>query len=317
MASPAPNLPQNAELRKHYFLDTYVLIAPSRSARPDSFGQSNQPHIVPSDHCPFDKYPKPGVWQHPRGNNWQIKVFRNDFPALTPENPKAFGYQEVIIDTPRHDIEFSDLSLVEIELVFQAYRHRLTELSRLDGIRYVLIFKNDGPAAGASVAHPHCQVYALPLVPRKIQLEADALNHYRDDHGTCAYCDIILWERQQKVRIVADDKHFIAIAPYASSYAMEVWLIPHRHVNHFAELNASELHSLAVILKKIAARLDASSISFNYFLQESLAGQDHHFVLKVEPRTTLFGGAELALGIEIVPVPPEASARWYSSRPRS
>ena len=303
-----------AELRKHYFLDSYVIIAPDRNLRPNLFAKGAEPHKVPSDHCPFDHNSEPSLWQTPRGHDWRVKVVRNAFPALTPDNPRAFGVQEVIINTPDHDIEFSDLSVAQITEIFTAYRQRITELSKLEGIRYVLAFKNDGPVAGASIAHAHCQVFALPIVPPKIARESDALNHYWDNKNTCAYCDVIEWEASQKVRVIAQDKNFIALAPYASSHALEAWLIPGRHINKFAQLHATELESLAMMLKKITARLDASSISFNYLLQESLDNQDHHFVLKVEPRTTKHAGAELGTGVEINPVPPEYATLWYQGK---
>lgn len=306
--------PSSSELRKHYFLDSYVIIAPSRNLRPDSFGHAAEPHKIPSDHCPFDHNTEPSLWQFPRGHDWRVKVLRNAFPALSTDNPKAYGTQELVINTPEHNLEFSDLPIAHILEIFTAYRARITELSKLAGIRYVLVFKNDGPVAGASIAHAHCQIFALPIVPPKIARESDALNHYWDSKNTCAYCDVILWETSEKVRVIAEDKSFVAIAPYASSHALEAWLIPRRHVNKFSELHANELHSLATILKKITARLDASTISFNYILQESLDNQDHHFVLKIEPRTTKHAGAELGTGVEINPVAPEYAALWYQGK---
>lgn len=303
-----------AELRKHYFLDSYVVIAPKRSNRPSSFSPDPVPHKSPSSHCPFDNNTEHSVWQTPRGNDWRVKVVPNAYSAFSLNNPFAYGTQEVVINTPDHNLEFSELPVSDIMEIFTAYRQRLTVLSRLEGIRYVLVFKNDGPIAGASIAHAHCQIYALPLVPPKIARESDALTHYWESRQSCGYCDVIAWEETQKVRVIAEDKHFMAIAPYASSHALEAWILPRRHVNKFVQLHATELHSLAIILKKIAARLDANVISFNYFLQESLDNQDHHFVIKVEPRTTKYGGEELATGVEINPIAPEFAALWYNGK---
>lgn len=316
MNSPKRRQPAkpNSEIRKHYFLDQYVVIAPKRNLRPESFSHAAEPHKVPDSSCHFCNNHETGVWQKPKGANWDVKVIRNAFPALSIDNPKAFGIQEVVINTPSHQTEFSELDLNQILVVFEAYRNRLAKLKLTEGIRYVLIFKNDGPMAGASVAHAHCQIFGLPLVPPKIEQEADALNHYWDQHESCAYCDIIVWETQHKSRIIAADKHFIAISPYAASYAFEAWLIPQRHVAKFTELNQSELHSLAVLLKNITARLDSYTMSFNYFLQESLINQNHHFVLKVEPRTTKWAGAELGTGVIINPVAPEYAALWYQGK---
>jgi UDPglucose--hexose-1-phosphate uridylyltransferase len=308
------NSQSNSELRKHYFLDRYTIIAPKRNLRPDAFAQHSEPHKAPDTNCHFCHNHEASLWQTPRGKPWQVKVISNAFPALSLDNPQAYGAQEIVINTPNHNQEFSELAVSNIENVLIAYSHRITHLESIRHIRYVLVFKNDGPVAGASVAHAHCQILALPLVPPRIQHESDALNHYFDEHNGCAYCDVLMWEEQQNSRIVASDKHFIAVCPYASSYAFEVWLIPRRHVKKIGELHSTELHSLATFLKLIASKLDNQSISFNYFLQESLSNQDHHFSIKVEPRTTKYAGAELGTGVTINPVQPEYSALWYRNK---
>jgi UDPglucose--hexose-1-phosphate uridylyltransferase len=282
--------------------------------RPDAFKHAGELHKAANPNCHFCNNSEPAVWQTPRGHDWRVKVVANAFPALSMDNAKALGRQELVINTPDHDLEFSDLPLSHIEEVFEAYSRRLTALKQLPHVRYVLIFKNDGPKAGASVPHAHCQIYALPLIPPQVEEEADAMNHYWADHKTCAYCDVITWETGQKVRVIASDKYFIAVAPYASNYTFEAWVLPRRHINEFSQLHASELHSLAVIMKKISATLDSNNISFNYLLQESLPGQDHHFVLKVEPRTTIWAGAEMGTGIIINPVTPEYAALWYKGK---
>jgi len=315
MKSPKESAsPPSSEIRKHYYLESYVVMAANRMRRPDAFSRNGMAHKVPNPTCHFCNNCEPNIWQKPKGKDWQVKVIANAFSALTLDNPRAYGSQEVIINTPDHDLEFSELPVEHIEILFEAYRRRLSELNKLEGVRYVLIFKNDGPLAGASVAHAHCQVLALPFIPPAIEAESDALNHYWSDKNTCAFCDIIAWETTKKVRIIAEDKHFIALSPYASSYPLEVWLIPRRHVSFFGLLNIGELHSLAVILKKLAAKLDTASISFNYFLQESLAGQDHHFVLKIEPRPTKWGGAELGTGVIINEILPEHATMWYQGK---
>lgn len=313
---PKPPQPEAAasEIRKHYYLDRYVIIAPKRNLRPDSFHHATEPHKVPNPGCHFCGNNEPALFALPSSKSWRVRVIANAFPALSLDNPKAFGAQEVIINTPDHDKEFSELSLDHITDIFQAYRHRLLTLKEIEGIRCVLVFKNDGPIAGASVAHAHCQVLALPMIPPGIEAESDALKHYQDEHNNCALCDILQWEEEQKVRVIFADKHLVAISPYAASHGFAVWIIPRRHVNLFTDLGAGELHSLAVVLKSVTARLDTAGLSFNYFLQESIAHQDHHFVLKVEPRTNRWAGAELGTGVIINPVPPEYASLWYRGK---
>jgi UDPglucose--hexose-1-phosphate uridylyltransferase len=116
------------------------------------------------------------------------------------------------------------------------------------------------------------------------------------------------------VRVIYSDKNILVIAPYAATAPFGAWLIPRRHEGSFSNLNAGELDSLATALGKLAARLDAASMSFNWFLANSLPHEDHHFVLKVEPRDTTWGGTELGTGIVINPVPPEYAALWYKGK---
>jgi UDPglucose--hexose-1-phosphate uridylyltransferase len=306
--------PANSEIRKHYFLDKYTIIAPSRNLRPGSFMDYTQSHKNADLNCHFCNNTEVAVWQIPRGKYWRIKVIGNAFPALSLSNPQSFGIQEVVLNTPEHMTEFSELPVAQIIEIFTAYKSRLIEIKRIKGIRYVLIFKNDGQTAGASVAHAHCQIYGLPLIPPKIEVESGSLNHTWDRHQSCAYCDIIKWETKQKVRVLAEDKNFIAICPYASEHAFEAWLLPRKHGSFLSAFSASELNSLAIIIKKVTSHLDSANISFNYFLQESLPNQNHHFVLKVEPRTTKWAGAELGTGVIINPVTPEYATLWYKKK---
>ncbi len=312
-----PTLPTDDspnEIRKHYYLDRYVIIAPKRNMRPDSFSHPDEAHKVPNAKCPFCGNTETALYAFPGPKHWQVKVVSNGFAALTLDNPKAFGSQEVVINTPNHNVEFSELPLEHIEDIFEAYSRRITALKQIDGIRYVLVFKNDGPRAGASVAHAHCQIIALPMIPSRIVEESEGMKQYQDEHNSCALCDVISWEEQQKVRIIHADKYMVAISPYAPTRAFAVWIMPRRHVRLFSDLGAGERHSLAVILKKVAAKLDAASISFNYFLQDSTDHQDHHFLMKVEPHTHRWAGAEYGTGVVINPVSPEYAALWYHGK---
>ncbi len=270
-----------------------------------------QNSLSESHNCPFCSIQAKPIW---RSVDRDVTVIPNAYSALELENPAAYGRQELVIETPDHDQRFSDLSVGRILVVFDAYRRRLTSLQSLRNIRYVLIFKNEGLRAGATEPHAHSQILALPLVPPKIQRETDALNHYWDIKGSCALCDVSKWESDQKVRNVAQDKYFTIVSPYAASHAYELWVIPQAHRASFADLNQNELTSLAVFMKKITAKLDEHGIDFNFFLQESLANQEHHFVVKIEPRHTTFAGAELGAGIVINSVAPEFAALWYQNK---
>jgi UDPglucose--hexose-1-phosphate uridylyltransferase len=304
------------QLRKHYFLERYVIMAPERGLRPDSYSRHDARHKQKNrKSCPLcaDNHEQT-LYRRPASGAWQVKVVPNKYPVLTLDNPEAYGAHEIIIETPDHNREFSELNHAEQLNVFAAYRHRLGALSALEGIRYVQIWKNDGPLAGASIAHAHSQVLALPLIPPNVEAENIALDRYRSLNGSCAICDLSAWEEHQAVRIIYSDKHLVVVAPYAASAPFGAWLIPRRHEGSFSNLTSGELSSLATALGKLASRLDHASMSFNWFLVNSLPHEDHHFVLKVEPRDTTWGGAELGTGIITNPVPPEYAALWYQGK---
>lgn len=305
---------QGAQIRKHYFLNQYSIIAPKRGSRPDSFGAKLSNHKAENPKSPKIEL-DPSILSIPGSDGkWAVKVIDNKFPALSLNNPKAYGKQEVVIETPDHNVEFSELSLEQIQRIFTAYKDRLTSLGKLGGIRYVSVFKNDGPSAGASIAHAHSQIVALPLIPPELEAEAGAFDNYYDEHQSCPYCDTVIWESNKNVRVIYQDKSMVALAPYASRHAFEVWVIPKRHLGNFNDLHHDEYHSIATILKNITTRLDNANVSYNFFLQNALVKRDHHFVLKLEPRSTIWAGLELGTGVPTNPIAPEYAALWYAGK---
>lgn len=306
--------PRNAQIRKHYFLDQYSIIAPSRNVRPDSFAAKSSSHKLETPTSPRIELDKAILSIPDDDGRWAVKVVANKFPALSINNLQAYGKQEVVIETPDHNLEFSELSLNQIMRIFRAYRERLTTLKALKGIRYISVFKNDGPNAGASIAHSHSQITALPLVPPDLAIEAAAVDAYFNEHQSCPYCDLLIWEVQQKVRVIYQDKAIVVVAPYASRYGFECWIIPRRHLGSFTDLTHDEQHSIATILKNLTSKLDSIKVSYNFFLQNSLANRDHHLVIKLEPRPTVWAGLELGTGIIINTISPEYSALWYKNQ---
>lgn len=311
MKKPVIDTTSASQLRKHYFLDRYVVIAPKRSMRPEELATRNTSHTIETSTSPAIE-DDPAIYQvTDRRGHWMVKVIVNKFPALSLDNPQAYGKQEIIIETPIHNREFSSLPIAQIMRIFDAYANRTSSLRKIKNIRHVAVFKNDGPRAGASIAHAHSQIIALPIVPPLLAYESLGMINYAHEYEACAYCHVVDWERRKKVRVVSNSRHILAYAPYASENPFEVWINPKRHVSTFADLKQEELHEIAVILQKVTRFLDKNQISFNFFLQDSLIGYNHHFVLKVEPRQTLWGGLELSTGVIINPVAPEEAAKWY------
>jgi UDPglucose--hexose-1-phosphate uridylyltransferase len=297
------------QLRKDYFLDQYVVIAPGRTNRPSPKTTVKREHEAPGDP---DIVQERGLYQlKNQAGDWIVKVIANKYPALTPTTPAAFGKQEVIIETPEHDVEFSELSLTQIERIFSVYIKRALTMYHLSGIRYVSVFKNDGPRAGASIRHAHSQIIGLPIIPPVLHNEAQAAAEYASQHGRSVYGDIIRWEQAKQERVVYEDDHVIAITPYASKNPYELWILPKSDTATFAALTGVERRSIATVLKQACGFLDSQEINFNFFLQDAVMHEQQRFILKIEPRKTVWAGLELATGIIINPVSPEQAAKDY------
>jgi UDPglucose--hexose-1-phosphate uridylyltransferase len=305
-----------SEIRKHYFVDRYVVIAPKRSSRPH---KQQKVDVYSADGCSFclpgidDPKKHKTTYEVKNGKGgWDIKVIENDFPALSLDNLKAYGYQEVIIETPNHGEELYDLSLEHIKKVIDVYCNRYLSASNIEGIRYTLVFKNEGGKAGSSVDHSHSQLIALPMVPPKAAREAQAMDDYFYKNNSCAYCDIIKKEQGGPREICSDD-HWFVLAPYASEDPYEAWFIPKRHYSSIAEMHENEKESLAHIFKKMLAKLDAAEIPYNYFFKNAIENDNHHMIIRLAPRPNIWAGLELGTGIIINPMPPEKVPAFYNS----
>jgi len=301
----------NSELRKAYFLNKYVLITPGRAKRPKDIREETL--IKRHGNCPFcpENVKKSIILDAlPDKNNWEIAVLENIFPAVSLENKKAYGKQEVIIETKHHSKDLADLKLSEIKNVLKMYMRRTSALSKIKNIDYILCFKNQGSKAGASITHAHSQVFATNFIPPDISEELQLANNYKTKHGTCPYCDIIKKERKSS-RLVYEDKYIIAFTPYASEYHYEVWIMTKRHIDNIGELNASELNSFAKSYQHILKKLKSINLSFNAFLHQVISNTDQHFYMKIQPRDSVWAGVELGSGLVINSVSPEDAAAFY------
>jgi len=300
-----------SEIRKDYFQDKYVIIAPKRAKRPLKIVKKEEEVASGCFFCPGHVDKEYIVAKIPQeGPKWDILTVLNKFPALTEDNSQAFGRQEVIIETSDHAKEIHELPLEHIENILQMYIDRYEALEKIEGIKYVLVFKNEGGKAGASVAHSHSQVIALPLVPPEIKSEYESYANYYLENGRCPYCDIIDKEKDSK-RVIWEDDHFFVISPYASQFPYGAYFLPKRHFKTMSEMNISEKQSLAKALKKVLVKLDDVDVAYNFFFHNAVSNEDYHMHLKLEPRPNVWAGLELGTGIIINPIPPEDAAKFY------
>ena len=298
------------EIRKDYFKDEYVIIAPNRAKRPHRVGTIDES----ADTCHFcpDNFKNEVITYQDNGYNgdWEILSVVNKFAALNIDNANAYGQTEVVIETRRHGLDINDFSVDHIVRIFNAYIDRFTVLRNMDKIKHVIIFKNEGGKAGASISHSHSQIIALPFLPPKVEIDASAFNKYRLENATCPYCDIIIKETD-KPRVIWEDENLFVLSPYASECPYGVWMIPKRHVRFMSDLTRKEKESIAIAMKIVLGKLDEFGISYNYFVENAVNREDYHMHIKIAPRPNIWAGLELGTGIVINPISPEYATKIY------
>jgi UDPglucose--hexose-1-phosphate uridylyltransferase len=269
----------------------------------------------------------------PNDANWTMRVVPNKFPALRIEGDlgkaaegiydrmNGIGAHEVIIETNAHDVSLADLPVERFRDVLWAYRERILDLKRDRRFKSVIIFKNHGAAAGASLSHSHSQLIALPIVPKRVIEEMTGCKNYYHFRDRCLICDIIMQEMDQKGRIVEESGDFLAFAPYAPRFPFETWIVPKRHQCAYEMIEDGQLSPLAAIFRRTLRRLNLALENPPYnFILHSAAFQEgaadfFHWHLEIMPKLTKVAGFEWGSGFYINPTPPEESAQYLRELP--
>ncbi len=199
---------------------------------------------------------------------YDLASFDNKYPAMKLDAPEvedeseifkkvpSKGNCEVVVYTYNHDSAMSLMPLYQIEKLIDVWIDRYVALSSYDFIKYVYIFENRGPEVGATLPHPHGQLYAFPFVPMRVERKLDNLNKYFDEYKRCAICDIIEGEKRYEERIVYENEHVIAVVPFFARFPYEVQVYPKRHVTSLAMLTIEERSALAKALKNVTMKYD-------------------------------------------------------------
>jgi len=302
-----------SEIRKDYIQDKYVIIAPQRGKRPHDFEQivSKVTETKKCVFCPENVEQDLIIRKYDgQGGSWSLLTLKNKFPAVTTDNPGAYGVQELIIETPDHATELEHLSAQQIKKLLDVYAERTYEISKDKKIEYILIFKNNGGRAGASIAHAHSQIFATAFLPPHLIDKSQRTQRYKLETGTCVYCDVIERERKSP-RFVWEDEHVIVFTPYASIHNYEIWIMPKRHLDNVMVLNNAEKLSFATALKNVLQKIEKLNFPYNYYFHQVINDSDQHLYMKITPRGSVWAGVEIGSGVIINPIAPEEAAEFY------
>jgi UDPglucose--hexose-1-phosphate uridylyltransferase len=325
-----------SELRKDPVTGRWVIISTERRKRPSDF-RLEPVHVQPDAACPFCEghehmtpreilaYRRNG--QAPNQPGWDLRVVPNQFPVLRVEGTldrqgeglfdkmNGIGAHEVIIETPKHQESLATMSVDAVEQVLWSFRERVQDLKQDRRFRYIIIFKNHGTAAGASLDHPHSQLIALPIVPREVRDEVDGARQHFTSKERCVFCDVIRQDASDGRRVIAENADMIALAPYAPRFPFETWILPKRHQSLFEETPRSECASLARVLGDILRRMNKALVSppYNLLIHSAPvsepAAEFYHWHVEIIPKLTKVAGFEWATGFYLNPTSPEEAAQ--------
>jgi UDPglucose--hexose-1-phosphate uridylyltransferase len=324
------------ELRKDPVTGRWVIISTERSKRPSDFRLERS---VPTggELCPFcpgrEEMTPPEVLAFrdhggaPNTPGWDLRVVPNKFPALQVEGNldregeglfdrmNGVGAHEVIIETADHAKTLATMTELEIERVLWAFRERILDLKRDTRFRYILVFKNQGASAGATLEHSHSQLIALPIVPDFVREEVEAAKRHYAAKERCVFCDIIRQEVAAGRRVIHENPEIVALAPYAPRFPFETWLLPRSHAARFEDSGRKVYESLASMLKSVLQRMNRAleSPSYNLVIHNTPFSEQstdfYHWHVEVMPRLTRTAGFEWGTGFYINPTSPEEAAQ--------
>lgn len=317
------------EWRQDPLTGDWAIMAPERGRRPKAppsggTDSAAPPHDPECPFCPGNEAELAELVHETPGQTaagWATRVVENKYPAVTPagdpasgSGQPALGRHQVIVETPRHDGALIDFDAKEMSAVIAAYRERHAALSRLSGSRAVLIFRNHGRMAGASLSHPHSQVVALDRLPPAIRRLRRRMRRYYRRTGHCRLCAVIAGETRETARYVAENTTFRAFAAYAATAPFETWIVPRRHMGDFSAMTDSEASDFGALLQRvlrgIARCLDDPP--YNYVIDSpGIASRGEpalHWRLRIRPNVSTAGGFEMGAGAIINPALPEGDA---------
>ncbi|MGE5578728.1 MAG: galactose-1-phosphate uridylyltransferase [Bacillota bacterium] len=343
------------EIRYDITSGGYAVIATERAKRPSDWKAAQKASSGSPEHdpaCPFcpgnEKHTPPEVASlrdsgGPDEPGWRVRVVPNKFPALVqpgslPEYDQdaavtqpadletamywralGVGAHEVVIESNSHNTTLAEYTPNHLKDVFLMLRQRITDLYSRKEIRYVQVFKNHGERAGASLAHPHFQIIALPIMPAAVLSEAQRQRDYESKTGRCLFCDLVEREIEKDVRVIRKTEDFAVLAPFASRFSFETLIVPRKHVTSLAEGGTDYFTGLAENTVDLFARYESmfASLPYNMVFHGVPAGpRGHrsapfHAHIHVYPRLGTEAGLELGTGVHINPSPPEVVAKQF------
>jgi UDPglucose--hexose-1-phosphate uridylyltransferase len=276
----------------------------------------------------------------PDSPGWRVRVVPNKYPALASDvtfekyfpvtrmevihgRVPGFGSHEILIETPVKNRQMVDMDEGEIAEILIVYQERIQRYSSDGRFRTVVVFKNHGREAGASLVHSHTQLLALPVIPYRVAIQLQSFQEHMAAEGICLLCNILNKEMEEEQRVVSSEHGYLVMAPFAASSPFQLNIIPLEHNHDFSCIGEGSVHSLAKVLMRTLRSLRSilGEHPWNMILHNAPVGHNkgidamsYHWFIEITPRLTNPAGFEMGSGYYINTVAPEEYAEILRSK---
>jgi UDPglucose--hexose-1-phosphate uridylyltransferase len=195
----------------------YVHVVGSRQGRPN----------LPSTTCPFCVGGLEAP--HPYTTRW----FPNRWPSLPDDRC------EVILYSDDHSARFVTLDIEHLASIIGLWVERSSAHYARSDTSSVLIFENSGRDVGATIDHPHGQLYSFDHVPQRTAQRISAN-----------------WRPTTTGQLVINEHDgFVTSVASASPYPVAIEIAPVNEVGRLADLNGDARVALAHAMRDALERL--------------------------------------------------------------
>lgn len=330
----------DSQLRYNAMIGEWVLFSPRRhdSKKPNDFASKQKRPTVAKRACAFENPQASGnaepYFTYPSGKqvkHWKVQVLSNKFPALDhtvdQQVPSVrdsslfhnvvsgYGYHDLLI-VKDHTKHLGQYDINSLMVVFQALIERYKQISGDDKISYISMFQNWGQSAGASIAHPHCQIIGLPVLPKHIVRSLHFSQKYHQEKGRCMMCEMIHDELKHAERIIYKTDHAIAFIPYAAQEPFEIIIAPRIHGPYIEQMRDSYVKATVDVFRHalLIVRTTLKDPDYNWYINTAPVSYVdeypyYHWHIRLVPRSNISAGLELNTGIEMNPIFPEEAVK--------
>ena len=329
------------QLRQNIVTGEWVVIAPERAKRPNDFVIVDSVKSPVNAQCPFDvdgeQYKRENLKDFETDG---IYVIPNKFPAFVEEphavSPRTFKVEDAfysakpslgghdVVIVKDHTLDLYNFPKKIWGELMRVTKNRYRYWRNDRNSEYTMAIYNEGRRAGASIIHPHAQIFASNIIPNQIHREVTGAQRYFENNGTCVFCDILAHEQKEKIRVIRETDHFVAFTFYAARFPFEVWIFPKRHIAHLEDESDTMMNEAGSIMQE-AFELIGKTLknpSANYFIHDLPNSSAHsdffHWHIEIAPRIATYGGFEMGSGVVIDIMSPEDAAKYLldSHHPR-